>query len=127
MKTSSDARRLTAALVLVAALLVPAEAKTTKPSPPTTRTAINTCDLAWLYTWPSDSALPVRAHIPPSHAGEQFELLGVPRYALDGKGYYETTVVVVATTGTGAYYWVSDQCVNPPPFPSPNPNSASRT
>ena len=106
---------------------VSAGAKTPSPSPPPTRTAINTCDLAWLYAWPSDSALPVRGHFPPSHAGEQFELLGGPRYTLEGKGYFETTVPVISSSGSVTHYWVSDLCVNPPPFPAPKPTSASRT
>jgi len=117
------------ALLVLATAVMPADpagAKTTKPAPPT-RTAINTCDQAWLYSWPTDSALPVRGHFPPSHAGEQFELLGTVRYTLEGRGYYETTVPVISGSGSGAHYWVSDVCVNPPPFPTPKANSPSRT
>jgi len=116
------------ALLVLATAVMPAEpagAKTAATTPPT-RTAINTCDQAWLYAWPTYSALPVRAHFPPSNAGEQFELLGTPRYTLEGRGYYETTIPVMSASGYGAHYWVSDLCVNPPPFPTPKATSPSR-
>jgi hypothetical protein len=116
-----------AILALAAAIGFAAAAGAKTPKPPPTRTAINTCDLAWLYIWPTDSALPVRAHFPPSHAGEQFELLDTVRYTLDGKGYYETTIPVISNSGSATHYWVSDACVNPPPLPAPKPSSSSRT
>ena len=115
------------ALAAAIGLAGAANAKTAKPPPPPTRTAINTCDIGWLFLWPGDSAIPVRAHFPPAHAGEQFELLGTVRFTLDGKGYYETTIPVMSNSGTETHYWVSDLCVNPLPFPAPKPISSSRT
>ena len=122
MTLRSTLRPLAAALALAVPLAAAASPRAPKPAPPVTRTAINTCDQAWLFTWPKDSSLPVRAHFPPAHAGEQFELLGEPHYTLDGKGYYETTVIVFGI-GSEMHYWISDACVNPPPL---KPNAASR-
>ncbi|MBV8150477.1 MAG: hypothetical protein JOY59_02880 [Candidatus Eremiobacteraeota bacterium] len=89
-----------------------------KPSPapaPPMRSAINTCDPMWFYVWPNDDGIPVRAHTSPAHAGESFELLGEDRYALDAQGYYETTIIAVPGVGSG-HLWISDRCLNPPPF-----------
>jgi len=115
-------------LTLAAIVSGPAGAKPSATPAPVTRTAINTCDLAWLFTWPADSALPVRGHFPPSHAGEQFELLGTVRFTLEGRGYYETTVPVFSGSPLETHYWISDACVNPLPFrsPAPNPSSTAR-
>jgi hypothetical protein len=128
MRTHSLLRTI-AALAIAAACIVPVEAKTEKPTPPPTRTAINTCDQAWLFMWPNDSALPVRAHFAPAHAGEQFELLGTDKYTLEGRGYYETTIPVISGSPAEAHYWISDACVNPLPLrsPAPNPAPSSRT
>lgn len=84
-----------------------------KPTPVPLRVGINTCNNAWLYTWPDESTQPVLAHFYPSHLGEQFEVIRGPVYTLEGFGYYETTVVVVPTTGSGAHYWISSKCINP--------------
>jgi hypothetical protein len=84
-----------------------------KPAPAPLRVGLNTCNHAWLYTWPDQSSQPVAAHFLPSHLGEQFEIIRGPVYTLEGDGYYETTVTVVPTTGSGAHYWISSKCINP--------------
>src|ERR1700719_858042 len=100
-----------AAAVLSAALAAPALAgPQPKPTAPPLRVGLNTCAEAWLYTWPDESSQPVTAHMLPSHLGEQFEIVRGPVLTLEGKGYYETTVPVVPTTGSGAHYWISDLC-----------------
>ncbi len=111
---------MTIALAVVCAWFSTFSAGAAAPTKP--RTAFNLCDNAWLFVWPSDSSIPTRAHFPPSHPGERFEIIRGPVYTLGGKGYYETTVVVGYPWGLHSgggtrpnYYWISDQCVNPPP------------
>jgi hypothetical protein len=129
MEIRPGARAFAFSLATAIALLLPLAAPgspVARPAPPPTRTAINTCDQAWLFAWGPDSSLPVRAHFPPSHAGEQFELLGAVRFTLEGRGYYETTIPTISGWGAGTHYWISDACVNPPPFKTPSVSSTSR-
>jgi hypothetical protein len=75
------------------------------------RSAVNTCEYAALYQWPKEAGIPTRSNLPPAHVGERFEIQSGPRYALDGNGFFETTIPREGMSG--GYYWVSNVCFNP--------------